>query len=409
MKASELLEKRVKSFADAKEIINAADRENRELTAQDEERFDALMAEGESANKQYQNALRSERVAEVEKELDQPVRSLSFPATTETNSVSPYGTAKYAEDFRHFMATGERRELSIGNDGAVVPDDLLARLIQFRDQTNVMQQVTTVETFPNDVQIPREVTKAAIAGFVAEAGEAENNEPTFDAPDINAYKQFGSTTYTVEFLNDARINVTETVARQLGEAHGKNLEKYQCIGTGIAQPQGVFEAPLTGPSINQTTGAINYDNLVDMVVGTHKPQYLTNSNFVMHQTTFAHILKIKDSDGRPLIELGTGSILRDGAVATLLGYPVYLSEFAPTYDASSTDNQIAFFPPEAVLCAMRNQMTLMPDPYAGRTGVGVGSLASNASTGKVTMFSFMRWDQILARPEAVSLLRTSES
>ena len=408
MKSQELLDRRVKAFADAREIIESADREGREITAVEEERFDALMADGDKANAEYQASLRSERLESAEKSLDLPVRSMSFAQSqTTTLATSEYGTAAYETAFRNYIATGERRDLSIGNDGAVVPDDLLARLIEYRDQTNVMQQVTRVETFPNDVQIPRELTKPALAGFVAEGAAAEDIEGTFDAPDVDAYKQFAGTTYTVEFLNDARINVNETVARQLGEAHGKNVEKYQCIGTGNGQPQGVFvmNHAAAAPDQVQSTGALSYNVLVDMVVGGHAPQYLGGSNFVMHQSTFAEILKLAPTNGRPYIELGTGSILRDGAAAMLLGYPVYLSEFAPVYSAAAGTNIIAFFPPEAVMCAYRQQMTILPDPYAGFTGAGGSSIASNASTGKITLFSFMRWDQVLARPEAISLHR----
>ena len=413
MSIKQLNEERNKAYLDARKIIDTCDEEAREITAEEEQRFDALMDAGNDADKKIKDLQRREAVAGFGDALAAPQRNLpAVPGAPRGDVVNRSSSSDYERDFRHYMATGERRSLSIGNDGAVVPDDMLSRLIEFRNQTNVITNFVRTETFPNDVQIPRELTKPAISGFVAEGAEAEEIEGTFNAADIGAYKQFAGTSYTQEFLQDARIPVVETVSRQLGEAHGKNVEKFACVGNGTTQPSGLFS--VTDATINDVetagSGAIEYEDIVNMVVGTHKPQYLPGAGFLMHQSVWAEILKLRaaGATGMPMIEAqgSTDSTLAGGASFRLMGYPVFLSEFAPTWTNADAANSecIVFMPPEAALLAYRNTMSMLVDPYAGFTGAGGTSVASNASLGKVTIFSFMRWDQIIARGEAITRL-----
>ena len=379
MSIKQLNEERNKAYLDARKIIDTCDEDAREITAEEEQRFDALMEAGNDADKKIKDLQRREAVAGFGDALAAPQRNLpAVPGAPRGDVVSRSSSSDYERDFRHYMATGERRALSIGNDGAVVPDDMLSRLIEFRNQTNVMTNYVRTETFPNDVQIPRELTKPAISGFVAEGAEAEEIEGTFNAADIGAFKQFAGTSYTQEFLQDARIPVVETVSRQLGEAHGKNVEKYSCLGTGPGtpgQPDGLFTSGDT--TINDidtaASGAIGYEDIVNMVVGTHKPQYLPGAGFLMHQSVWAEILKLRaaGATGMPMIEAqgSTDSTLAGGASFRLMGYPVFLSEFAPSFVTAGAANSqcIVFMPPEAALLAYRNSMSMLVDPYAGFT------------------------------------------
>ena len=126
--------------------------------------------------------------------------------------------------------------------------------------------------------------------------------------------------------------VAEDIARSFSEGH----ESAFCIGTGVGQPLGVFIASNSGIDTSRdeetaATGVIAYDDLVDMVYTTHKPQYLQNSTWVISQSFLAAIRKMKGTNNEYVWQPseGPGRFATGDNPATIMGRPYRVSHYAP--------------------------------------------------------------------------------
>src|SRR5581483_10203457 len=97
------------------------------------------------------------------------------------------------------------------------------------------------------------------------------------------------------------------------------------------QPIGVFHASSNGISTGRDVTAssatgYNADDLFN-VIGSIPQQYTVGKQvgWIVHRDFITKARKLKDGDGRYMLQPG----LADGRPDTLLGYPIYQSEFAP--------------------------------------------------------------------------------
>ena len=114
-----------------------------------------------------------------------------------------------------------------------------------------------------------------------------------------------------------------------------NLEETSfCVGTGSAQPQGLFNPTYT----NNVTGAVSAtaaiasDDLIDVFHSLGR-QYRVSSTWLMNDDAAKLVRKLKDSDGQYIWQPG----LQAGQPDTILGRPVIVSTAAtaPAVNAKS--------------------------------------------------------------------------
>jgi HK97 family phage major capsid protein len=103
-------------------------------------------------------------------------------------------------------------------------------------------------------------------------------------------------------------------------------------GTGTAQPEGVQTNATVGKTgaSGQTTTVI-YDDLVDLVHSVDPAYRENDAAWMMNDSTFAAIRKLKDTTGQPLVEPD----VQRGIPNTLLGYRVVVNNAMPSMAASA--------------------------------------------------------------------------
>ena len=125
-----------------------------------------------------------------------------------------------------------------------------------------------------------------------------------------------------------RIAVTQENAYMTGNGSGKPLGIFTASNDGIPTTRDV--------STDNGTTYVTADGLLNAKY-TLKQQYLANASWVMHRDIVKQIAKLKDSDNNYLWIPS----MRDGQPDTLLGHPVFMSEYAP--NTSTTGQYVAVF------------------------------------------------------------------
>ena len=102
-------------------------------------------------------------------------------------------------------------------------------------------------------------------------------------------------------------------------------------GSGAGQPQGVFASTSTLPTDVTCVSAtdIAYADLLG-VEGALKAQYRAGASWIMHRTIAKELFALNDGVGVPLIRRDPAAPMR----FDLFGYPINLSEYAPSSSAT---------------------------------------------------------------------------
>lgn len=153
------------------------------------------------------------------------------------------------ETFKHWVRTGDevaaKAALQEGTDaegGYLVPEDMLASIVEKRDEMSILRMagVQTFTTNRDRYDIP--VENAKMTNFVITAEEAayNQNEPTFNEVGVTIYKFTKEVRFSEELESDEGVGLIPYLNRAFGRAWGLTENQYGLVGTGSGQPQGVF-------------------------------------------------------------------------------------------------------------------------------------------------------------------------
>lgn len=138
-----------------------------------------------------------------------------------------------------------------------------------------------------------------------------------------------------------RIKVSRTLLRKVPNAEGivrarmaykfgTTMERAYLLGNGAGQPLGLFVASSQGISTGRdvatdnTATAITADGLINAKYAL-KSQYQRTAAWMFHRDAVKQIVKLKDGEGQYLWLPS----LRENEPDSLLGRPLYQSEFVP--------------------------------------------------------------------------------
>lgn len=242
-------------------------------------------------------------------------------------------TQNYTEGFYNIIRgkslTAEQAEVfnTIGTGQVPVPKSFQNKLVEALEELNIMRKLGTVINTDSDKDIPFVQTKG-IADWTEENGDFHESEDTFGTISISAYKLTRILKVSEEILEDNTINLEDYLVRSFARALAYPEENAFINGDGDKKPQGVFVSAEEGVTTASAT-AITADEIIDLYYSLGRP-YRNNAVFIMNDTTLKAIRKLKDSDGNYLWTKGF-----NGEPETILGRPVYTSQFAPEIGAGN--------------------------------------------------------------------------
>ena len=274
-------------------------------------------------------------------------------------------TEAHAEAFYHFVLSGagaamasfeahgfKAREsmalVSTSGDlgGFLAPDEFRAEVIRDLAGIAVMRGMCRVEVTGASALVFPTIQSATVnaniyaSGYVG-AWKGEGYVTGGTAPPTQDQPKFDQSRTPVhawapdaievsnELLSDNKADLDGILAGLIAETAGLDEDAGFINGSGVGQPLGIAHANAGITGVNTgSSGALTYAGLVDLF--TNLPsQYRQNAVFLLNSLTYGAILKLADTQQRPLFPVGSN-------VNELWTRPFVFSEFMPNIAAGSS-------------------------------------------------------------------------
>ena len=397
MNIRELKQQRAALLKQAREILDKAEQENRDLTAEESQEFDRITAEADAIGKRIE---REERLASFPAmdDMPEPVagrRGQPGAGPSEARMTNPRGTEEYRNAFFGYVRLGrsgigpeEVRVLQVGVDadgGYLVPDEFQRELVEALEEQNVMRQLARViQTGSGDRIVPVVVDRGT-ASWIGENAAYPEADAEFSQFTLGAHKLARITRVSEELLNDSAFDIAAFLRDAFARAFGDAEESAFVNGDGTGKPRGVLIDAQVGKTTASGT-AIAADELIDLFHAL-KPPYRARATWLMHDSTVAAVRKLKDTTNQYIWQPG----LQAGQPDMLLGRPVRVSRYMPEIGAGAKTVAFGDFSYYWI---------------ADRQSIGIQRLVElYAANGQVGFRMFTRLDGRLALAEAVQVLQ----
>ena len=334
MNVLELRQKRANLVRQARELTDRADKEKRELTQEEQNSWDAWMADVDKTGVEIE---RREKLEALEARLNEPASQPERPE----GSREAADSGKQMAATRRFLAYGERpaelRALQADSDTAGgymrMPEQFVASLIKALDDEVFVRQYADVQslTGADSLGQPYLAADPADPTWTSEILiGSEDSTMTFGKRSLTPHPLAQYIKVSRKLLRLAPA-AEDVVIERLGYKFGVVQENNFLNGTGVNSPLGVFTASNDGigtgrdVSTGNTTTSIQTDGLKEAKY-TLKGQYWRGARWIFHRSAMKQIAKLQDDEGRYIWQDG----IREGEPDRLLGFPVHMSEYAPS-------------------------------------------------------------------------------
>lgn len=375
----ELRENRGKAVKNARDILEKAQAEKREMSGDESTQFDQWMKESDTIKAQIDSMegaeRRSKALADAEKELetrserktvgDAPTNSsvdrekvdleyarwsLAGGERREIHLSGKRSTPEYRASWRKFLAAGVATGLQLGTGGTENAEtrDLQADLDPVGGYVlPPMQQVANlIKAVDDQVFVRQFATVMQLNAAQSLGAPSLDNDPS--DPDWTSEIATGTPDTAMSFgrreLNPSplakRIKISRKLLRlapgieslvmnRLAYKFAIAQERNFLLGSGANQPLGVFTASANGIPTSRdvtagSTSAVTADGLIETKFAL-KAAYWSRARWMMHRTTLKQVRLLKDSTNQYLWQPGLAS----GEVDRILDMPYMISEYAP--------------------------------------------------------------------------------
>jgi HK97 family phage major capsid protein len=348
--ATALQERRASMWNEAKAIIEDAANENRDVTPEEQGRWEGRMAEIDKLDARLKGVLESEQRA---RDTDAAFNAIGKrPASREAAHAAASDGRDLNTELRSFLRgdQGSPRHMDVTHNEALGPinyrilqsnsgtpstllptdfyDALIAHLIEV---SGVMQAGPTVLNTAGgeSLQIPKTTAHSTSSGLTAaQAATLPSSDPAFALATLSSYKYGILLQVARELIDDSGVDLIGYLAMQAGRAIGNKFGSDLVTGTGTSQPTGFMTSATIGVTGTTTGkgGAAQYADLVDLEYSVIAPYRQSRSCYwIAQDKTIGGFRKIVDSNGRPIWE--PSMVL--GSPDLLLGKPLVADPFMP--------------------------------------------------------------------------------
>ena len=316
-------EARAKAWEEAKALLDSAAAEKRDLSAEENQTYDRIMADLDSRSQVIETmnaqAERENRAAEAMKGFEAQVKP-AVVSVPEINEAELIRSLARGEIRSHSF---EKRDVTKGSTGAPVPTSFYDQVVMLAKTVGPMLETSTIINTAGGENLQVPSLSAYSTGTVSsEAALIGESDPTFNAfKTLGAYKYSFLTQISREMVEDAGVDILGFLAQQTGIALGVAVNSGLTTGTGTVQPTGIVTAAGSGITGGTgVSGAFTADNLIDLVYSVETAgRTLPGSGFQMNAKAIAAVRKLKDTAGQYLFSPSLTADARD----LLLGYPLY--------------------------------------------------------------------------------------
>ena len=366
---NKLTEKRNTLYAQAQQLVQTAEKEERAFT--DEEKAS------------YQSAVAEIRSLDEQLKADQEIRTLALNKEQPTGT-GENGKAKAERETRAFEAflRGETEtrdatpvNMTYGANGAVIPDTIMNKVIDKVVEISPLFAAATKYGVKGDITIPkidRSTGDIAVA-FSAEFSTLTANGFKFGSITLSGHLAAALVLISKQLINNSQIDVVSIVIQKLAEKIAAFVENFLLNGDSSIANSGLKGSIDTTNNVKSvaSVAALTADDLVD-VQDKIPDAYQSGAFWIMHSSLRNKIRKLKDGQNNYLLI----SDFSKGSGYTLLGKPVYLSDNLPTTASAASGNIIAYygdFSGLAVKTGEQAELQLLVEKYAEQHALGINT------------------------------------
>lgn len=320
------MEARASAWEQAKALLDTAAAENRDLTGEESQKYEAIVADIDQRKQVIDNMLSVEaREREAEEARSGRPESRPFDGGRPVESIADQVRKLARGEIRELslMPSGERRDVAKSSTGAPVPTSFYDEIMTVARYTGPMLDAAFIlqTSSGENLQIPR--TNAYSTGSVT----AENTGYATSDPTFQSFLTLGAFTESVFFhvtndlLADDGANLESYLAENIGQAVGYKANAHLTTGTGTTQPTGIVASAGSGVTgSTAVSGAFTVNNVIDLVYSTDAAVRRLPGFGLMGSTSAVALLrKLQDGAGnyvwQPSLQLGQPD--------RVLGYPVW--------------------------------------------------------------------------------------
>ncbi len=347
MNLKEKMQERAALVEKARVLLDTAETEKRELTAEEEAKYEEMMADVDLRAKEIK---REEGQLALEKELKESKTAPHKPDVdpeVKEKDIKLWGqraTPEYRESFNHFLRNGagaldaeEHRALQ-ADDAAlggflVTPQQFVVQLIKKVDDAVTIRPLATIVQLgkAESLGAPSLDTDADDAEWTPEIVEApEDTAMRFGKRELYPHQLSKLIKLSQKLIRVSVMDMEGLIAGRLAYKFAITQEKAYMTGDGAGKPLGVFIASDdgigTGRDVSEDNEAtiIKADGLINAKF-TLKGQYWKAARWIFHRDAVKQIRKLKDGDGQYLWVPG----IKGNLVDTILDTPYLMNEYAP--------------------------------------------------------------------------------
>lgn len=354
-----LEEKRAELVEQMESFVAKAKEEKRAMSEEEQKQFD----EAEKQIKDIDATIDAEkRAAELKNVIktSQGTNAKTDDAKEKQEEAEVRAFADWIRGKTAEIRTGEI-QMTQGNNGSIVPATIADRIIKaVRDMVPYLTKADVINT-NGKLSIPvynEDSTNYINADYVDEGTALTDNIGKFTTVDLTGYVIGALALVSNKLVTNSDIDIVNFVVNEVARAMAEKLEEEFTIGT-LGKITGITSTTNTITAASAT--AITYDELVSL---KHKlkQQFRANAVWIMNDSTYTAICKLKDANNQPYFKDDEYKVL---------GCDVLVSDSMPELAASTTAIVFADMSGYTIKGAKTVEVQVLREKYADRNMLGV--------------------------------------
>lgn len=353
----ELREQRAQLWERMKQIVDTAEGEGRDLSAEEEANWSQASADMASLDRRIDRQERMERTPAADPE-PRGAGILDLAKLRAMPGHEVRATPEYAAAYGRYLRSAETtddRQILMGSfvqsralaantpaaGGYLVPEGFRRQIETALLEFGGMREVATIMATDegNDLPMPTSNDTSNTGEILAENAAATEQDTTFGARIYKAF-MYSSKIIRVSFqlMQDSAFDLEGYLAGRLAERIGRITNTHFTTGIGANQPSGIAGDSVQGKAgaTGQTT-TVTWDDLIDLEHSVGIAYRRQRARFMFSDATLQAIRKLKDGNGQYLWQPGQPT---GGFPNTIMQYPYTVND--DVADMAASANSIFF-------------------------------------------------------------------
>lgn len=347
---------RKKLVDDARGLLNAADTEKRELTAEQNTQYETIMAD---ADKRTARIEQEERLLEAElrnrstdpenkekppvekdgerKEVPKELRDLHMQALrtliTEGPTALTSEQRKAVTESHSLMEVREMSAFASNQSVMLAPQEFTNQIIKDLEKVTAVRELASIFSVNTlaGIGVPTDAEDTEEAEMTAElTAPSAASDLTLGLRELRPHQSSKLIKLPTTLLQSARFPVESLASEKLGPGNSAAPRKMKYnTGSGAQEPLGLFTASAFGIDTDRDVvcgSATNYtwDGIIDIEAALRE-EYRSGAKFLLPRNGQTRLRKLKDGEGRYIWEPS----VRQGEPDRILGYEYKISDYTP--------------------------------------------------------------------------------